>query len=229
MKRGYNKIVRIIIICGCVAVLVSIVGFIVNFILSRPRYFTNLDEVHSSINSGQWRDIEDLLISYNSQTNPDDGNVDKIIVASNSYSESSSGGTLVASFAVNLDAVERSYMVYYTRPADTSEPAQITINCPRYIYNKYPETHCVGMNNSSESIDLYLPQEFTLKNGQTVRMESGYKNGISAVVINFKNCGNLDLIQTATTRAKEVVLSFGLNPDMYYFDVPLNYKSCLIK
>lgn len=195
------------------------------FILEQPRYFTNLSEVNSSLAPKEWRGIEDSLIAYHDFATGEFNETGKLSIVPESYKEEAMAENLTVSFAVNLDELRRSYEVIYVQAANGNQ-GQTTINCPRYIYNAYPEQTCVGMQNDSASLGLYLPQSMVMDDGEEIEVGAGWRSGEQAVVVKVNSCGAQSEINAAVREAKKLLQSMSLNPEEYDFITPLSYHNC---
>lgn len=81
------------------------------------------------------------------------GEVD-IYIRDDTFAETQADGAYSTDFIIDIDDLKISYAVSYVFPVAAATAVNPVFDCPALLEVKYPETKCVGMYNSSDSVKV---------------------------------------------------------------------------
>ncbi|MBR2837027.1 hypothetical protein IKE79_01575 [Candidatus Saccharibacteria bacterium] len=229
---------RIIIVCTVtLIVIVASVMFLINAFkysnysdIKIINYISAQDNIHAQAREILRTEIFSLL-NHNFGLSEED-EVD-IVIRQETYKEYMLDKNMsAASFIVDIDKYQQTYLINIGWYDKIGEPMidSVSIECTTRDLMKYPDEKCYGMYTTSESVEIYLPYNGRLENGEEFTVTKGYGGGDKEVLeIDFNNCGDARLMAEAKNTVREWVESLGLDADKYDYLVPTKYDKCLIR
>ena len=195
--------------------------------ISQERVPVEIDHqgIESSLPDSEWRKLE-LSIYRQLQRifDIDDSIAIRSIVRENSYEEHTDGKALNISFLIDIDEYKQTYEVAHSYSKTVEIPDGTTINCPSYDKMKYPGEKCIGMTNTSDSIEMYLPYTGKINSGeQFIVKQRRYFDGKPYIEIAINSCGDQSILDEALTATKDWMKSINVDPELFSFEIPTHY------
>lgn len=215
-----NPIKKLIIIIGSFLAIIFL-SFIIFSIITEPKVSISFSEKNSIPNSELTKVRKNLYgIIQDNSTNFDSNKTFKG-VARDYQEKTENNKTGSATFFVDFDDIEQSYFVSLFWPDQNDGSPNIVISCP-LLDSKYPNTPCKTESNSSSELINYLPYSKTLDSGEEYTVTYKYNNSDTYIEVQINSCGNMTLVESALTSAKEWIKSLNFNPNNYQIYAPTN-------
>lgn len=217
---------RLFIVVICIAIVI-VAPVVLYFALQKHvQFIANFNEIDTSLPEQEWIKIEESIVSYASDHTDSEAAITSLMVRANSYSESSdTNGVLIAKFIVDIEEIEQNYEITYQYDKKDLKNNHLSINCPKYINNNYPNQKCIGMSNSYKSLDLYTPYNFEV-NDISARLDYEKDKQFS---LSIYSCGESNITNLATNTVNDYLKKVGLEPNDYIFNIVIMYNHCLIE
>lgn len=206
------------IVVGLLALILVVVIAVIFIINAEPKVEISFAE-NNNIPGGELKRIR-IGLEGTIQNNTE--NFDKNTIyygVGRDYIETVEGEITTASFVVDFDEIEESYMVMVTWPDPDDGSPNIVISCA--LFNgKYPGTPCATESNSSDDLVNYFPYEGLLPSGEKYNILSDYDNEQLYLEIQVNSCGNTAILNEALATTRELISSVNFDPDDYLLYVP---------
>ena len=112
----------------------------------------NSDQYLSNISIENRHTIQEVLYDFLTEKFNLDIKPSDIYIREDSYSEEIVDEFTISKFIIDIDSLKISYRISFASPYDKYTSENPIIDCPELSEMKYPDTPCVGMYNSTQSL-----------------------------------------------------------------------------
>lgn len=173
-----SKNQKVILLCGLQILVIIILVIVVQASLGDKQHAEIEDTSYSNdfdipsnakryVSENVWQVVQEGVADLT------DNNVDDIVIREGSYTETENDdGSIGANFIVDIDSLKQTFVISTGWSEDGGIVYEVVIDCPPQNEMKYPETVCYGMYNNTYSLDLYLPHEISVGEGDNEIVEA---------------------------------------------------------
>ena len=148
-----QKIGFVAVILGIMALSVALIMMSVNRNGAMAR-IRNLDEYMVSATSEEKNILQRRLYEFLKDSFDVKISELDIYIRDNTFVETQANEAYLTDFIIDIDELKISYAVSYVFPISAATAVNPVFDCPALSEMKYPETKCVGMYNSSDSVKV---------------------------------------------------------------------------
>ena len=136
----------------------------------------------------------------------------RALIRESTYIENGSEGEKVISFTLDVENVKVTYYVLVGQGSENVD--DVSISCAPASDSKYPETFCIGLEDSSIDVNMGADLPYYYKENDEVKFEISHEDyGTSLILSVNATCDDEEATKTAKSKMKEWIRSYRLDPE----------------